>query len=243
MRFYFRARGPYALWCPAWLRADPLSEPVPTPSALGGLLRSLVWKPEWSWEICRIVVLSPIRYETLARSAHKSLVDGRTGAYEAMPQRQTVLADVDYLIEARVHAHMAAVDPARRAVGRTQGVYEEIIHRNLTRGVPFGVPHGGRSEFVLDVEYLGGAPAVGEFHPIDRTEPLGPMLIELLHQNVGGAFAKNERVVPIYRRLHLNRGVVEVPSDAYERVRDHNLAKLLRHRAAVGHRAMTGGAA
>ena len=58
MLFVFRASGPYALWTPAWLRADPLSEPVPTPSGLGGLLRAYHRKPEWAWEIDSAMVSS-----------------------------------------------------------------------------------------------------------------------------------------------------------------------------------------
>lgn len=237
MLFMFRASGPYALWTPAWLRADPLSEPVPTPSGLGGLLRAYHRKPEWAWEIDSYAILSPIRYETLARSARKSAGEDP----ERMPQRRTVLVDVDYLICARVHVYAGALDPARR---RVPSDYGPILHKRLARGVPDRAPHGGQSEFTLDVRYLGpaqrgGAPALHDVctelgvQPIETTEDLGPMLVDLLHD--GGPVFQDERVQPIYRRLRLDHGLVEVPEEAYTEKRHLDEEAQIMYRARYGH--------
>lgn len=241
MLFIFRARGPYALWAPAWLRTDPLSEPVPTPSGLGGLLRSVHKKPEWAWEIDSYAVLSPIRYETLARSAHKSVATaGTDGDPDRMPQRQTALADVDYLICGRAYVYKRALRPGRQARD-----YGPIIHEHLSHGVPHYVPHGGRSEFVLNVEYLGPADRNGPgllrdvcyeqgVRPIDVTEDLGPMLVDLLHD--GGRAFGDERARPIYRRLTLDRGIVEVPPTAYNEKRRLDEEAQIAYRERFGHK-------
>lgn len=246
MLFVFRASGPYALWTPAWLRADPLSEPVPTPSGLGGLLRAYHRKPEWAWEIDSYAILSPVRYETLARSARRTV--GGDGPQDRMPQRRTVLVDVDYLICGRVHVYTGALDPAR---GRVPTDYRQILDKRFSRGIPDRIPHGGQSEFPLDVQYLGpafrgGAAMLQEVCAdlgvdlIPRSEDLGPMLVDLLHD--GGPIYVDERVRPIYRRLRLDHGVVEVPEEAYGEKRRLDEEAQIEYRRRYGHRARQGGA-
>lgn len=241
MRFLFRATGPYALWCPAWLRTDPLSEPVPTPSGLGGMLRSFFRKPEWAWEIDSYAVLSPIRYETLARSAHKAEVS-EAGDFQRMPQRRTVLVDVDYLICARVFVYEKALDPAR---GRSARDVELLVDKRLSGGVPTGVTYGGQSEFVLKVEYLGvtekeGPDAVRSqclalgTPPIPETQELGPLLVDLIHD--GGQVFVDEAVQAIYRRLRMDLGVVSVPESAYEEKRKLDEEAQVAYRAKYGHK-------
>ena len=98
------------------MKVERVSYDAMTPSAARGVLEAIHWKPAIRWEIARIHVLKPIRFETLRRNelGHKiparniaeamraASTDGlRTVVEEDRQQRaSTLLRDVGYVIEA-----------------------------------------------------------------------------------------------------------------------------------------------
>lgn len=220
--FTIRVRGQFALFCPAWLRAEPCSEPGPTPSALSGIYRALYRKPQFEWCISRYRWAKPIRYETLKRSGvdrdaftseygrwtdRSGPIDRESGKVQ---QIQTVLRDVDYIVDGYVALNRSAMDPAR---GRTLQDVERIVEHYMKTQSVFGVPCGGRSEFMLDVEYLE-EPYDGPV--IADSMDLGPMLVGLTPTEDGGSLLNRWR--PHYTRLRMEAGTVVVPSEAYRKI-------------------------
>lgn len=215
--FAVRAKGPLALFCSPWLRAEPHSEPVMTPSAAAGLLRSLYRKPEFEWVVRAIHVLAPIRFETIRRKAITTdyntssygQVSSRKAAAMRQPdqtlQTQTCLRDVDYVIEAEI-----SLNPTET---RNQHEVERIVFHYLASGSVFGTPCGGRAEFPLDTEFLGSSSATRGRHPeaIYEDLELGPVLL-----GMSPVDTSKDLWDPVYVRLRMEQGVVCVPRGAYD---------------------------
>ena len=88
-------------------KVERLTYPVPTPSAVRGILSSLYAKPrEFYWQVNRIEVLNPIRTISFKRNEGKSKVrDKPIFTDEDRTQRQTVaLRDVRYRFAAKKSA-------------------------------------------------------------------------------------------------------------------------------------------
>lgn len=212
--------GEFGLYCPAHLRAEPYTEPVITPAAASGLLRSMYWKPQFNWAIGRIRVLNPIRYETIKRSGiaqdRYTSGYGRTAGVreprdvKAVQQIQTVLRDVAYVLDAYIVLNPSAMDPAR---GRDLHVVERIVEYELGSGRVYGSPHAGRSEFKLGTEFLPDGYAGPT---IPDSMDLGPMLIGMTPRVPGGSLTNQWR--PHYARLRMESGNVVVPASAYNEI-------------------------
>ena len=85
--------GPRALFSRPEMKVERVSYDVITPSAARGILEAIHWKPQMVWRIQRLLVLNPIRFESLRRNEvgsqglrrqdrrrHARGLDGRAGA-------------------------------------------------------------------------------------------------------------------------------------------------------------------
>lgn len=191
------------------MKVERVSYPVPTPSAARGILEAVLWKPEMRWRVEEIWVLAPIAYFSLLRnevnspasaSAAASWERRGSGGYDApadRAQRHTLgLRGVAYLIRAQVEV-VAGVDqnPAK---------YRDMFRRRVRDGRCFARPYLGCREFAADF-----APPDGTERPIDRTEDLGLMLLDLDY-----AADDSGRGQPRFFAARLERGVVRVPASA-----------------------------
>src|SRR3954451_23089014 len=116
--FRLKVWGPRALFSRPEMKVERVSYDVITPSAARGILEAIHWKPQMVWRIQRLLVLNPIRFESLRRnevgskvSVGKITAAMRAGSTEGLAlhvdeDRQqraaTLLKDVAYVIEARV---------------------------------------------------------------------------------------------------------------------------------------------
>ena len=64
-----KSRGEFACFstCPE-TKAERVSYSVMTPSAARGVLEAIFWKPEFSWQVREIWVLTPIRHFSILRN-------------------------------------------------------------------------------------------------------------------------------------------------------------------------------
>lgn len=221
--FSIRARGPRALFCPPWLRAEPFSEPVITPAAAAGVFRSIYRKPQFEFFTRQIRVLSPIRYASFKVSGIKADActdgygkfnkNGKVRETEAMPQHQTVLVDVDYILTAEVRMNESANLDRPGKQKRSYKECVEIINYYFLSGSMGGTPCAGRREFPLDVQYLGMNYPIVESHSteIPVSMPLGPVLIGMSPVN----FAEN-KWDPVFARLEMNNGVIDIDYRLYD---------------------------
>jgi CRISPR-associated protein Cas5d len=119
-----------------------------TPTAAIGVLESIFWKPEISWDPVAIEVLRDIGQFTLRRNETSdlpSLTDAvrngrRIDTVRHRDQRNAVcLRDVAY----RIHAH---VEVSARAT-KNEAAYRDQFRRRVSRGQCFQQPYLGAREF------------------------------------------------------------------------------------------------
>ena len=215
----FRCRGPLAIFSRPELKTERFTYPVPTPSALRGVVESILWKPAIRWRIERIAVLALVQYSSFRRNevnykaiAPAAAVIASGGPAPALfaddssnrAQRNTVaLRDVDYL----VHARIEMTD--RAGPGDNLTKFVEMFQRRLSRGQCFQQPYFGCRECVADVLAPDDDPNLPT--PIDETTDLGLMLWDIDFQSGKKGKPNN---TPIFYWAQMNNGVIEVPLTA-----------------------------
>jgi CRISPR-associated protein Cas5d len=196
--------GEGALFSRPEFKAERVTYPVITPSAAVGVLESIYWKPEITYQIVAIEVLKPIRQFTVRRNETSDvapLADAIRGTRRVdtvahRDQRNAVcLRDVEY----RIHAHIRLRDHADKPVA----AYRDQLRRRVNRGACFQRPYLGTREFSA------------EFGPADDrsrqdiTEDLGIMLHSIRRDAAG-------RIRMEWFAARLDRGVLRVPDRGLE---------------------------
>lgn len=200
--------GEYAAFTRPEMKVERVTYPVPTPSAARGILEAICWKPQFIWRITEIWVLRPIRYFSILRNEVSSRASERVaqgwskqgGGYVASQdraQRHTLaLRDVAYVIRAQVDVHPdVPEDPAK---------FRDQFRRRVATGRCFATPYLGCREFAAAF-----APPDGTERPVDLTEELGPMLLDLDYGQ-----DTESRFRPRFFAARLERGILRVPAIA-----------------------------
>jgi CRISPR-associated protein Cas5d len=197
------------------MKVERVSYDVITPSAARGILEAIHWKPAIRWQVDRIHVLKPIRFESIRRNEVGSKVSARnvmsamkakstqdlyTVADEERQQRAaTVLRDVAYVIEAhfRLTGKAGAED--------NEGKHLDQFKRRARKGQCFHQPCMGTREFPAHFALLEER---DEWPPsslseADENRDLGWMLHDI-DFDAGNT--------PRFFRAELKGGVIEVPA-------------------------------
>lgn len=191
--------GTGALFTRPELKVERVSYPVMTPSAAVGVLESIYWKPEFSWRVVAIDVLSEIRQFTLRRNETTDLAPlaeaasgrRRLDTVANRVQRNAVcLRDVAY----RIHAHVAL----RPDADKPEAAYRDQFRRRVTKGRCFSQPYLGTREFSASFADPDDTP------PIARSEDLGIMLHSVDHSTSPPSFS--------WFTARLDAGVLHVPA-------------------------------
>ena len=204
------------------MKGERVSYDVITPSAARGILEAIHWKPAIRWQVDRIHVLKPIRFETFrrneigskipvnnVRSAQKrKTVNGLANYVEDDRQQRamTLLRDVAYVIE----AHFNLTD--RAGPGDNEGKHLDIFRRRAESGQCFHMPCMGVREFPASFRLLAddeALPASG-LSDRDRNRELGWMLHDIDFQS---------NSTPRFFRAALRDGVIQVPAWNSEEVK------------------------
>lgn len=197
--------GDFACFTRPEMKVERATYPVMTPSAARGVLESIFWKPQFVWRIEQIQVLKPIKYFSILRNE----VNGRAslraaqgfvangGGYDSTAdraQRHTLaLRDVAYLIKADIDLRPEVTDDVAK--------YRDQFRRRVASGRCFATPYLGCREF-----WASFAPPDGSERPIDVTEELGPMLLDLDYATDGSG-----RGTPRFFDARLEGGVLSIP--------------------------------
>ena len=135
--------GDFACFAPPYGKVERLTYPVPTPSAVRGILSSIyAKKTEFYWQVTQIEVLNPIRYMSFQRNELKSAVSAKPDMEKSIlytdeerTQRQTqVLKNVRYRIRARIC-------PRPSYAGSLEQLYRQAMRR-IRSGKTFMQPCG-----------------------------------------------------------------------------------------------------
>jgi CRISPR-associated protein Cas5d len=205
--------GDFACFTRPEMKVERVSYPVMTPSAARGVLEAIFWKPEFAWRVEEIAVLREIRFFSILRNEVNSRASERLargwevkgGAYIAdddRAQRHTLaLRDVAYRITASIDLRSHATDDIAK--------YRDQFRRRVQSGRCFATPYLGCREFTASF----GPPGVER--PIDVTDDLGPMLLDIDYAPDGGG-----RGTPRFFDARLKLGVLRVPLGAGREVLD-----------------------
>ncbi len=203
------------------MKVERVSYDVITPSAARGILEAVHWKPAIRWQVDRIHVLKPIRFESIRRnevgsklspvSVTKAMRAGNTAGLatyvdEDRQQRAaTILRDVAYVIEA--HFDLTAAAGADDSVGK----HLDIFNRRARKGQCFHAPCMGMREFPAHFTLLEEGAAWPEWHEsLNGERDLGWMLHDIDFGN---------GMVPRFFRAQMLDGVITVPPWQSEEVK------------------------
>lgn len=205
--------GEYACFTRPEMKVERVSYDVMTPSAARGVLEAIHWKPAIRWEIDRIHVLKPIRFETLrrnelgrkipAKAATAAMKGGSVGRLptlveEHRQQRASMLLrDVAYVVE----AHFTLTEAA--GPRDTEARHLSMFNRRAAKGQCFHRPYLGTREFAADFALVTGAVPESLLRKEEANRDLGWMLFDLDYGK--------EPPAPTFFRACLRGGVVEVP--------------------------------
>jgi CRISPR-associated protein Cas5d len=191
--------GDGALFTRPELKVERVTYPCMTPPAAVGVLEAIFWKPEFTWRVEKIEVLTPIRQASQRRNETTdlaSLADAASGrrridTVSTRVQRNAVhLRDVAYRIHAQIELRGHATKP--------EAAYRDQFRRRVTRGSCFSQPYLGTREFSA---YFGDPT---DATPIDHTEDLGIMLHSVDHSTTPTSFT--------WFTARLDKGVLYVPA-------------------------------
>ena len=170
--------GDFACFSRPESKVERLTYPVPTPSAMRGVLSAIYSKPnEFYWQITRIDVLRKPEYISFKRNEVKEKipekpsepvrVDLTGGGNKGRTQRETVaLKNVKY----RVYAQIRKRDDFK---GTEKQLYEQALRR-IRRGQCYYQPSLGLREFAAYFEE-----GTGRAVPIDMDLDMGYMLYDV----------------------------------------------------------------
>lgn len=214
--------GEYACFTRPEMKVERVSYDVITPSAARGILEAIHWKPAIRWQIDRIHVLNPIRFESIRRNEVSSKVS-LNNVKKAMRAKSTqelfilsdedrqqraatVLRDVAYVIE----AHFEPTSQA--SADDNAGKHLDQFKRRARKGQCFHQPCMGTREFaahfaLLDDDHTWPVSSLSE---TDKNRDLGWMLHDI-------DFAAGN--IPRFFKAELKGGTIDVPGFHSEGVR------------------------
>lgn len=185
-------------------KVERLTYPVPTPSAVRGILSSIYSKPkEFYWQVNRIEVLNPIRYISFKRNEVKSKMGKKQEPLftdEERTQRQTVaLRDVRYRFA-------ASICPRPDFAGTETQLYEQALRR-IRGGKTFVQPALGLKEFV---GYFQEGDCERGPKPIPVDMDLGLMVYDIFDLHDCEVREKTRPRLSLYHCV-MHQGVIQVP--------------------------------
>lgn len=189
-------------------KVERVSYPVMTPSAARGILESIFWIPQFSWEIQEIAVLKPIRYLSILRNEINTRQtvqtavgwqsnDGGYYAAEDRTQRHTLaLRDVSYIIRAQ--------QILKTGVHENPARFRDQFRRRVVSGKCFSTPYLGCREFSAWFSEPDSDDA-----PQEINQELGNILLRMDYDSETSGHA-----TPRFFRGRLQHGVLKVPSSS-----------------------------
>ncbi|ABB31305.1 CRISPR-associated protein Cas5 family [Geobacter metallireducens RCH3] len=200
------------------MKVERVSYDVMTPSAARGVLEAILWKPAIRWQVDRIDVLKPIRWESVRRNEVGSVMSPRTNGLFIEEQRQQraglFLRDVAYTIHAWFE--MTVPPDERNNVIK----FQEMFICRASKGKCFNQPYLGTREFSAGFELIPHDQSLPE--PIVETRDLGFMLYDLCHdtsRDEGHVHTCTDGCRPSFFRAALKDGRMMVPARDSEEVR------------------------
>lgn len=195
-------------------KVERVSYDIITPSAARAIFEAIFWKPGIRWEITRIDVLKPIKWDSVRRNEVGAVAPARrvTPIFieDNRQQRNSlILKDVRYRIYARmvyIPVSKRETDEMKHLPGKDENPmkYYKMFERRASKGQCFNQPYFGTREFSANFRLVTEMDCT-EIHPIEENRDLGIMLYDM-------DFSNPKNIVPMFFRAEMRNGVVIVPS-------------------------------
>lgn len=194
-----RVWGDNACFTRPEMKVERVSYDVMTPSAARGVLEAIHWKPAIRWQVERIDILNPIKWESVRRNEVGNVMSPRSSGIFIEEDRQQraglFLRNVAYTI----HAFFELTDKA--GPEDTTIKHQEMFIRRSSQGQCFHRPYLGCREFAANFEFLSHDQKLPV--PISESRDLGWMLYDL-------DFSGSE-TNPRFFRAELKNGSLHIP--------------------------------
>ena len=213
-RICLRVWGDNACFTRPEMKVERVSYDVMTPSAARGILEAILWKPAIRWQITRIDVLKPIRWESVRRNEVSAVIptanvrtamnkgNGNLGLYieDVRQQRAGLfLRNVDYLI----HARFEMTDKAGPEDNPTK--FAEMFRRRAEKGQCFNQPYLGCREFSAAFAWVDAAGPLPT--SVNDSRDLGWMLYDMDHSDT----KPKPPPMPCFFHAYMDNGSIRVP--------------------------------
>jgi len=167
------------------------SYPVPTPSAIKGMLEAIFWKPEFKYLPIRVRVLNPLKQILICRNELK--FDGKKPPISIQNERTQIytkaLKDVCYIIETDIVPNDGSYDSKMK--------YRAQLMKRIDRGRRYHQPCFGCREFIAHFSAPDGTE-----EPISWNTDLGAMFYGINHKTGSKCFF----------HAKVSDGVMEIPN-------------------------------
>lgn len=211
--FCLEVSGSNACFTRPELKVERVSYDVITPSAARAIFEAILWKPAIRWQITKIEVLNPIKWESVRRNEVGAVGSlNQKGSIFIEDNRQQraslLLKDVRY----RIHAKLIYIPVNKRNIqsreaGKDENPmkYYEMFERRAEKGQCFNQPYLGTREFSAMFRLVKtNEPNSKEPSPIDETRDLGIMLYDM-------DFTDSKKTEAMFYRVQMNKGIIIVP--------------------------------
>lgn len=216
MEYCLEVWGELACFTRPEFKVERVSYDVITPSAARAIFESIFWKEAIRWEITKIEVLNPIQWISIRRNEVGQLASERIKAIYIEDKRQQrnslMLRDVRY----RIHARQIFIPVKYRKGTQRQGEpdenpgkYNAMFERRARSGQCFNQPYLGTRECSAFFRLVTSDETL--VPPIEETRDLGYMLYDM-------DFSNPKNILPMFYRVQMNHGVIEVPKPDSEEV-------------------------
>ena len=197
-------------------RAENFSYEFITPSAARSLFKCIYWKPAIEYQITRIEIMNPIKYDSYKYNGLKNILKEETvtGMDNIMQKNITYLTDVCY----RLYARMIYYSPSERPEGsmkhessedENQSKHYNIFIRRASKNQFFKTPYFGKSEFLATYRYIPN-PENETKKPADIVYKKQKMFYDYIYE---ADYKKriNKAVGRMLFDVEVNHGVIIVP--------------------------------
>ncbi len=194
------------------LKVERVSYDVITPSAARAIFEAILWKPAIRWEVTRIEVLNPIKWENIRRNEVAYVAGRNVQSVFIEDKRQQrnslLLKDVHYRLYAKlvyVPVSRRKQDDQKRVAGQDENPmkYYEMFERRALKGQCFNQPYLGTREFSCAFRLLTDETPDNKT-PIPENKDLGIMLYDM-------DFSDSKNIMPMFYRAEMKQGVINVP--------------------------------
>lgn len=210
--FCLEVWGDWACFTRPELKVERVSNDVITPSAARAIFEAILWKPAIRWEVTKIEVLNPIKWENIRRNEVAYVAGRNVQSVFIEDKRQQrnslLLKDVHYRLYAKlvyVSVSRRKQENQKRAAGEDENPmkYYEMFERRALKGQCFNQPYLGTREFSCAFRLLTDDTSDNK-NPILESKDLGIMLYDM-------DFNNPKKIMPMFYRAEMKQGVINVP--------------------------------